>query len=451
MALSWSAQRRLIYGGGLLVLLVLGSTAVYFRSFYHAPTCSDRVQNGDETGVDCGGSCQLLCTSDALTPIVLWTKVFNISGDVYNATAYVENPNANSKNAKAEYEFRVYDDKNILIDARSGEISIPKNKKFAVFEPGFVFKNRKPKYADFRFTSFSPWIKDLSPDPQITTEHSTLLATSSVPRIEGTISNASLSSFSQVEMVAFVQDSKENVIATARTFIQDLAKRSSQDFVFTWPKPIQADSASSCGAPLDAVLLVERSGSIASSTLPQFSSAFESAGKSFSTALGDDDRLAIVSYASTTSDELALTASKSAMTSTFQSLAFTAVTSGSNMKDALDHAALDLKNARKEAKKVVILVARTIPTEPHSIVQADLPKISAVSAAASLTSSGITPFVIGLGADTNSGFLADVAGDDSRYISIPDISALSGALSRIKASLCDSKPNAIQILYRIVN
>jgi hypothetical protein len=28
-----------------------------------APSCTDKVKNGDETGVDCGGSCMLKCAA----------------------------------------------------------------------------------------------------------------------------------------------------------------------------------------------------------------------------------------------------------------------------------------------------------------------------------------------------------------------------------------------------
>lgn len=234
----WATKRRIEYGGVFILALALIFTGVFFAVFHRTPTCSDGKQNGDEAGIDCGGSCKLICTSDALTPVVLWSKIFNVSGDVYSAVAYVENPNINSKNAKAGYKFKILDANNKLIATKTGETSIPKNKKFAVFEVGIVLKDVKPKLAQFEFTSFGPWEKDTQKEPEITIRHSALLSTTTAPRIDGTIQNDSLTqSVHSLELDVFITDSKGNAVAASRTFVDSLGVHTSQDFVFTWPKP----------------------------------------------------------------------------------------------------------------------------------------------------------------------------------------------------------------------
>ncbi len=160
----WSTKRRFMYGASVVFILALVLGGIFWKVLYKSPQCSDGVKNGNETGVDCGGSCKNLCTSDALTPVVLWSKIFNISGDVYSAVAYIENPNINSKNPKASYKFKIYDAENNLITVKEGETSIPKGRKFAVFETGIVLKGSKPKSAELTFTSFSPWQKDTTGD-----------------------------------------------------------------------------------------------------------------------------------------------------------------------------------------------------------------------------------------------------------------------------------------------
>ncbi len=234
----WSTKRKFLYGGSFIVLIGLIFLAVAYGFLYRTPACTDGKQNGDETGIDCGGSCKLLCTSDALTPVVLWSKVFNISGDVYTAVAYVQNPNSTSRNPKAEYQFKIYDASNRLITVKDGVTTIPKNKKFAVFEVGLVLKGAKPKSADFAFTSLASWEKDTTKEPDLSINYGTLIATSTSPRIEGTITNNSLVNVTPaLELDAFVQDENQNVIGASRTFIDPLARSSGQDFVFTWPTP----------------------------------------------------------------------------------------------------------------------------------------------------------------------------------------------------------------------
>ncbi len=238
--MSWSSKRRFMYGGTFVLVVVLFISYIFLHSFYHAPSCTDGIQNGDELGVDCGGSCQVLCTSDTLTPVVLWSKVFNVSGDVYTAVAYVENPNLNSKNDDASYSFKIYDEHNHVIALREGDTSIPKNKKFTVFETGFVLKNSKPASADFEFTSFSPWKKDMIEEPSLTIDHGLLQFATTTPRVEGTITNTSTIDVGRIEVTAFVIDDNDNVVATSQTFIDSLPKKAMEPFVFTWPKPITA-------------------------------------------------------------------------------------------------------------------------------------------------------------------------------------------------------------------
>ena len=137
MISAWSAKRRILYGGGFVLVLAAVVGLLFFHFFYRAPSCSDGVQNGDETGVDCGGACTTLCSGQTLSPIVHWAKAFNVLGSVYNLAAYVENPNIGSSNPTATYDFKVYDASNILIAENTGQTFIPKNKKFIIFLPPY--------------------------------------------------------------------------------------------------------------------------------------------------------------------------------------------------------------------------------------------------------------------------------------------------------------------------
>jgi hypothetical protein len=237
----WAAKRRMMYGGGVLLVVFLTLLVFFWNVFYRAPTCSDKIKNGDEKGVDCGGSCTILCTADTLNPVVLWSKTFNISGDVYSAVAYVENPNVNSENQKATYQFKIYDSENRLITTKEGETSVPKNKTFAIFETGIVLKNSKPKLTDFEFTSFGPWQKDISKEPEISLDYGTVTSTSTTPILTGKVYNKSLQDIPEIELVVLVSDNMGNTIATSRTYVDDLARNSSQDFVFTWLQPFVGD------------------------------------------------------------------------------------------------------------------------------------------------------------------------------------------------------------------
>src|SRR5574343_394328 len=104
---SWSSRRKIIFLsilGGFVALLV---AVPAFFLWHETPTCFDSKQNGDEAGVDCGGSCRLLCSFDAISPNVLWTRSFRVAPGVYSAVAYVENHNITSSAVAVPYVFKL--------------------------------------------------------------------------------------------------------------------------------------------------------------------------------------------------------------------------------------------------------------------------------------------------------------------------------------------------------
>ena len=77
----------------------------------------------------------------------------------------------------------------------------------------------------------------MTKEPEVRVEYGTLDSVETMPTILGTIYNKSLQNIQNVELDVFALDNKENVVAASRTFVDNLKKNSSQDFVFTWQKP----------------------------------------------------------------------------------------------------------------------------------------------------------------------------------------------------------------------
>src|SRR3989338_2125266 len=107
---QWSRRRkRIILALIFFILIVLIGLPIFFL-FYRAPTCFDGKQNGDEIGVDCGGSCRLLCTAQSL-PLILKgdPRVLEVAENTFEIVALIENPNANGEIYRARYIFKLYD------------------------------------------------------------------------------------------------------------------------------------------------------------------------------------------------------------------------------------------------------------------------------------------------------------------------------------------------------
>jgi hypothetical protein len=447
----WATKRRFIYGGSVVLVLALVVGGIFWKIVYRAPTCSDGYKNGDEKGVDCGGSCKNLCTSDALNPIVIWSKIFNISGDVYSAVAFVENPNINSKNPKATYEFKIFDTNGKVITVKEGQTIIPKGKKFAIFETGIVLKGSKPKSADFQFISYSPWEKDTTKEPEVSLKYSTLLSTTTIPRITGVITNESQENIRELELSVFVLDGNENVVAASNSFIDNLTKKSSQDFVFTWPKPFNL-GVETCIAPVDLTLALDKSGSMRSESVipPEPFTTVINTAKNFVSNLKENDQVGVISFGTNPNQESFLSLNKQNGISAIQNLVLSTTTQeNTNIAGGLTLALNELTSARSrpESNKVIILLTDGIPTEPRQAGVPDYPTKAAEAVAEQIKASNITIYTIGLGKNASESFLKSISTSEKSYFFAPTKETLGSIYSQINSSICQKKPNVITVLY----
>jgi hypothetical protein len=447
---SWSAKRRFAYGGTTLLILVILISGIFWKVIYKTPTCFDGLKNGDEKGIDCGGACQRICTSDALSPVVLWSKIFNISGDIYTAVAFIENPNINSKNPKAAYQFKIYDEDGKLLTIISGETSIPKNKKFAVFETGISLKNGKPKSADFSFVSFSPWVKDTEKEPDINLTYSSLLKATTSPRITGTITNNSTVSLDQVELAVLVLDANENVVAASRSFVDNLYKKTAQDFVFTWPKAFNL-GVEECASPVLVSLALDRSGSMKSESVspPEPFNTVKNTAKDFIKNLGGDDQVSVVSFGDTGRIESDITPNKDLAVLAIDKLSLATTSEQTNIYDGLVNSINTLKNSGDSLKKVIILLTDGIPTVPIISGQSDYPVSSSLEFSKNIKADqNVVIYTIGLGKNINETYLKSLSSGDNYYFSAPNKGDLSNIYTKISSNLCTKKPNVITVIYR---
>src|SRR3989304_2614562 len=109
MALSWRQKRKTLISSTLTILVVVFLAILIVPRLQPAPSCFDGKQNGDESGVDCGGSCALFCPNEVREPAVRFARVFPVTGNFYNALALVENQNPEAGLRSAAYEFKFYD------------------------------------------------------------------------------------------------------------------------------------------------------------------------------------------------------------------------------------------------------------------------------------------------------------------------------------------------------
>jgi len=214
--------------------MVLAIGLPVFFLTYKAPTCSDGKKNGTEKGIDCGGSCTRLCPADFLPPRVLWSYSMNVAPSVYNAIAYVENPNQSVESTALNYSFKLFDEKGILIFDRKGKAFVPAGQKFAVFEGGIKTGNRVPVRTTFEFGEDIEWIKgsQLSGIRTLTVD----LNEGPLPKAEVRVINETVSKvFSSVDAFIILYDENDNRFAFSKTVIEKLHPGETTTLYFTWP------------------------------------------------------------------------------------------------------------------------------------------------------------------------------------------------------------------------
>jgi len=233
MALSWSFRRKTLYAAVVLGISFVVLCTVWLAYFTTPSTCFDTQQNGSETGVDCGGSCSLVCASQARAPVVLWARAFPQSATSYTAAAYIQNNNGETAAREVHYTFHLYDIDNRLVVEKEGVMDIPPVQTIPVIESNIDVGNRTVTRALFSFSDIPTWQrvpKDSVPVLRVTGQD----LTSDARRLAVTVENSALQDESRVTVVAVLFDGEGVARAASKSTIPLLERRSTKQVVFTW-------------------------------------------------------------------------------------------------------------------------------------------------------------------------------------------------------------------------
>jgi Mg-chelatase subunit ChlD len=459
---DWASRRKTIYLLGITLFLASVSFYIFWIFWYNEPNCFDNVKNGDEVGVDCGGSCELVCPASVIGPAVSWDpRIFEVTPGVWNLLIYVENRNLDTMASYLPYKFTIYDKENNLLGVREGATILPKNKTVGIFEGGLTFKEGKiPGRVTFDIGPNLVWKKVTDQEPKISITHSPLLRESFAPRIEANIKNEDTRDVKNIELVVAVFDRADNVIATSRTFLENLKANSSSDVFFTWPKPFDL-GVKVCNKDSDIVLAIDRSGSMASiSKIPTepLNSVREAAGY-FLNQIGERDRVGLVSFATEASIDNPISSNTLAVAEAIKNIFIKEKgTQYTNIYEALLKTK-ELFSATSDSQsvnqKVLILLTDGVanrPSGPNTKNEAEeiaYAENEAYKEASSLKNEKVIIYTIGLGKDINKSFLSKIASEPKNFLEAPSTTTLKTVYQKISTAICQELPARIEITYKI--
>ncbi len=237
--MDWSTKRKFgcIVMIGAVIAVFVGYMA-YKLFFSVAPTCFDNKQNQNERCVDGGGVCARVCPMDARTIVPLWSRVFRVTPGVYSAVAYVENQNPTAGVAQINYEFRAYDENNILAaEPITGTTFVGPNDRTAVFVSPIRTGNRIPKSVFFKWTTVPDWktVDAKYSVPQLTSANTILTDEKTAPKLSVDIVNNTLFDYKNIQVVAILYGADGNAITASQTIVDTIPQQTTQKAYFTWP------------------------------------------------------------------------------------------------------------------------------------------------------------------------------------------------------------------------
>lgn len=234
--MSWRTRRQFTYFS-VLVLIALGIVGILLLKFaVKTPTCSDKVKNGGEDGIDCGGQCLNYCPATVPTPTVIWTSVFPVTDGIYNVVSYQENKSAHAGVENADFTITLYDASGNVITDRKDTTFITPATKFVVFVPQIKTGARIPVRArlvwntDLKYVKVSNKVNTLAIKQGAWQAEKTL----GVQRLSVTLNNDDLYPVPESEYDVIVYDENDEPIAASKT-IAEIQARGSSTLFFSWP------------------------------------------------------------------------------------------------------------------------------------------------------------------------------------------------------------------------
>ncbi len=238
--MSWAQRRKASYILGFLLFILIILSFVFFKFFNKLPTCSDKVQNQGELGVDCGGPCTILCRAQYVDPKVLWTRWSKIKNSgLYNVLVYVQNSNIGIGSYNAPYSIDIYDRDNIILYHKDGLTYIPPSNNFTVFESDINLNDKIPARIDFTFSNNFVWQKIENQELNIVSLEKNLYDEDTKPKLNVVLKNKTLEDIRNIESVAILYDEYSNAVAFSRTKVDLLPKNNTENIIFTWPEKFE--------------------------------------------------------------------------------------------------------------------------------------------------------------------------------------------------------------------
>lgn len=236
---AWAQEKRkkiTLWLGGIF-LIVFG---IYIQvSLYTPPSCFDGKLNQDELGIDCGGVCAKICSSQIQPTKTVWARSYKVSNSLWGAFAYLENPNTKAYAPFAQYRFTIYDRSNIPIAVEEGVTFITHEAVVPVYAHRIDLGVREPYRTEFEWVEIPAWYR-VGRVYAVVPEEQRISNLNTRPELTAVLSNQEPYPLEDIDVFAILYDVNKNAIATSKTYVDRLSPRGKRNIVFSWNEPFNA-------------------------------------------------------------------------------------------------------------------------------------------------------------------------------------------------------------------
>lgn len=240
---NWALRRRLTIF--IVITLILSGMGYFFYDRYKISqlpiaSCSDGLQNQNEKGIDCEGTCTNLCVDNYRPIRVLYTKAIESKYKTYDLVAMLANDNLGKSAGNTPYIFRIYDNAGIEIASSTGYINIVKSGRVPViatnvridgpvYSSTFEIVDNNNKYYPVTIPVERVMVSEYKYDNQDR-------------KLYIKIKNNTLESSNKLKIKAIIYDGY-GAKAVGESVSAPMASREEKDIYMTWPSDIHLDQS----------------------------------------------------------------------------------------------------------------------------------------------------------------------------------------------------------------
>lgn len=232
--MTWSGQRKTYIIIGAIVLVLTPLFVWTFLSLNQPPTCNDGLQNGQESGIDCGGVCQQVCVQDVSSLETVWYRTFPERPGTVTGIALIENRNTLAEARGVNYTFTLFSN-GVELDSKTQTVFLPAGKRTPVITSGLTYGEAEIDYVSFKIDEPEGWFVSQDAERLLRVFNERVERDGDSIKIFADVENNSFQEiYTNLDFVVVAYNREGNVLGYSTTFLEKIKPQEREEIFLTW-------------------------------------------------------------------------------------------------------------------------------------------------------------------------------------------------------------------------